>query len=255
MDFWEDDVFGRFEPNEDDYDYEDEEFFESEEITEGIKTIKDAIRKSVKTEILEEMNRLKAENEKLGYVKEHLQEMEQSCEKKKSEFDKAIRDAKKMQIQELMEPFKVFLYTPYTKFAYIQKCNKCDTNRKVKIQLPSGNIVEDKCCCYKYRKIMSVSRKVRYEIDKSDTGVRVFYIPCKGSNDNYYIVDSIAKYIDVIFNHNKSFADIEALSESPYFATKEECREYCNYLNRDVPKEYCYDLEGNKIDLEAIVQF
>lgn len=180
MDFWEDDVFGRFEPNEDDYDYEDEEFFESEEITEGIKTIKDAIRKSVKTEILEEMNRLKAENEKLGYVKEHLQEMEQSCEKKKSEFDKAIRDAKKMQLQELMEPFKVFLYTPYTKFAYIQKCNKCDTNRKVKIQLPSGNIVEDKCCCYKYRKIMSVSRKVRYEIDKSDTGVRVFYIPCKG---------------------------------------------------------------------------
>lgn len=55
MDFWENELFDGFEPDEADYDYEDEAFFESEKITEGIKVIKDAIRESVKTDILEGM--------------------------------------------------------------------------------------------------------------------------------------------------------------------------------------------------------
>ena len=46
------------------YDYPEEEFYPESEYQEQIDALKEAIKSSVKSEILEEMNRLRAENEK-----------------------------------------------------------------------------------------------------------------------------------------------------------------------------------------------
>ena len=44
------------------YDYEDEDFYTENEYQEEIDNLKEAIKKSVKREITEEMNRLREEN-------------------------------------------------------------------------------------------------------------------------------------------------------------------------------------------------
>lgn len=51
------------------YDYEDEDFYTENEYQEEIDNLKEAIKKSVKREITEEMNRLREENKKLQELK------------------------------------------------------------------------------------------------------------------------------------------------------------------------------------------
>lgn len=64
------------------YDYPEEEFYPESEYQEQIDALKEAIRSSVKSEILEEMNRLRTENEKLQGIKEHFEEVKKDYEKK-----------------------------------------------------------------------------------------------------------------------------------------------------------------------------
>lgn len=75
------------------YDYPEEEFYPESEYQEQIDALKEAIKNSVKSEILEEMNRLRAENEKLQGIKEHFEEVKRDYEKKKDECDRIIRNA------------------------------------------------------------------------------------------------------------------------------------------------------------------
>lgn len=93
------------------YDYPEEEFYPESEYQEQIDALKEAIKSSVKSEILEEMNRLRAENEKLQGIKEHFEEVKKDYEKKKDECDRIIRNAeynaKKMRLADLMKDHKV----------------------------------------------------------------------------------------------------------------------------------------------------
>lgn len=94
------------------YDYPEEEFYPESEYQEQIDALKEAIKSSVKSEILEEMNRLRAENEKLQGIKEHFEEVKKDYEKKKDECDRIIRNAeynaKKMRLADLAECEKYF---------------------------------------------------------------------------------------------------------------------------------------------------
>lgn len=75
------------------YDYPEEEFYPESEYQEQIDALKEAIKNSVKSEILEEMNRLRSENEKLQGIKEHFEEVKKDYEKKKGECDRIARNA------------------------------------------------------------------------------------------------------------------------------------------------------------------
>lgn len=115
------------------YDYPEEEFYPESEYQEQIDALKEAIKSSVKSEILEEMNRLRAENEKLQGVKEHFEEVKKDYEKKKDECDRIIRNAeynaKKMRLSELMKDHKVVKWKVDRELVYGPKCCKCNSNR------------------------------------------------------------------------------------------------------------------------------
>lgn len=64
------------------YDYPEEEFYPESEYQEQIDALKEVIKSSVKSEILEEMNRLRAENEKLQGIKEHFEEVKKGLREK-----------------------------------------------------------------------------------------------------------------------------------------------------------------------------
>lgn len=74
------------------YDYEDEDFYTENEYQEEIDNLKEAIKKSVKRETTEEMNRLREENKKLQGIKENFDTVKKDFERKKDECDRAIRN-------------------------------------------------------------------------------------------------------------------------------------------------------------------
>ena len=133
------------------YDYPEEEFYPESEYQEQIDALKEAIKSSVKSEILEEMNRLRAENEKLQGIKEHFEEVKRDYEKKKDECDRIIRNAecnaKKMRLSELMKDHKVAKWKVGRELVYGPKCCKCNSDRSIEVRLPSGRIAEDECEC------------------------------------------------------------------------------------------------------------
>ena len=59
------------------YDYPEEEFYPESEYQEQIDALKEVIKSSVKSEILEEMNRLRAENEKLHLMSRFIWKLQQ----------------------------------------------------------------------------------------------------------------------------------------------------------------------------------
>ena len=62
------------------YDYEDEDFYTENEYQEEIDNLKEAIKKSVKRETTEEMNRLREENKKLQGIKENFDTVKKDFE-------------------------------------------------------------------------------------------------------------------------------------------------------------------------------
>ena len=133
------------------YDYDEEEFYSDSKYQEQVENFEEAIKASVKSEILDEMNRLRTENEKLQGIKDHFDEVKRDYEKKKAECDRAVRNAehnaKRMRIAELMKDHKVVKWKITWTLVYGQKCDKCDSDRNVEIKLPSGRVVNDSCEC------------------------------------------------------------------------------------------------------------
>lgn len=92
-------------------DWEDKEFYEESQYTEEIENLREAIRNSVKKEILDEMNRLKTENEKLQGIKEHFDEVKREYERKKAQCDIAIataeENARRARLEEILEDHRM----------------------------------------------------------------------------------------------------------------------------------------------------
>lgn len=64
------------------YDYDEEEFYSDSKYQEQVENLEEAIKASVKSEILDEMNKLRTENEKLQGIKDHFEEVKRDYEKK-----------------------------------------------------------------------------------------------------------------------------------------------------------------------------
>lgn len=235
------------------YDYEDEDFYTENEYQEEIDNLKEAIKKSVKREITEEMNRLREENKKLQGIKENFDTVKKDFERKKDECDRAIRNAEYnarcARITELMEKFKIVMWSVTWENLYKQKCDKCDSWRKVKIALPSGKVVEDDCKCRKYAKIYFPKENVIYEMEDRSGGVRIWYKEKGEPGSGYIVADSSAVLPGMIIDHDKNFEDIEVKNlYTIFFTSQEECKEFCDFLNRKADyKGYGYDMEGKLV--------
>ncbi len=236
------------------YDYPEEEFYPESEYQEQIDALKEAIKSSVKSEILEEMNRLRAENEKLQGIKEHFEEVKKDYEKKKDECDRIIRNAeynaKKMRLADLMKDHKVIKWKVSWEFVHGPKCDKCDSDRTIEIKLPSGKIVKDSCKCktdskrYYYPK-----RYVLSEFTDRNGGEKItaLYSEEGSRNDTYYELYS-STVCDKYTEDRKKEA-IESLSDevkSILFNEEEECQKVCDKLNEGLGN-FLYKNNGESI--------
>ena len=211
--------------------YDDEFYNEPSEFEIQMDGFKESLARAIKSEFLEEMERLKEENRNLQGIKEHFEQIKMDYEQKKLECYRMMREAesnaKRMKADELMEQFKTFLWRLDWEYLYGPKCDKCDENRMIDVILPSGNVVKDDCQCRKSEtKVMIPERMVRYELSDRYSGIAAKNIVQPGTS-----FDALEKKED---------------QRMLLFTTKEECLAYCGYLNEknDVASDVAYRLDG-----------
>lgn len=233
--------------------YEFDDYFEPGEFDEKIEELKNELRESVKKEINDEIEKLRKENKELQGIKENFEAIKKDFEEKKRKCERAMQSAeyhaKHARLKELMEQVKLVLWSVTWETRYKKKCNKCDCWRKIKVTLPSGNIVTDSCTCRKTAHVYYPKENVLYEMSDRNHDFRVWYEERGNKGEEYFVADAIAVSPSKIIDHNKNFEEIDTNETYRIFFTSfEECQEFCNFLNK---KEgaigYDYDREGNLI--------
>lgn len=237
--------------------YEDDFYNEPSEFEIQMEEFKENLAKAIKSEFLEEMERLKEENRNLQGIKEHFEQIKRDYERKKSECDRTMREAedkaKHMKTEELMEWFKTFVWTPDYKYLYGPKCDKCDKDRRIEVILPSGKTVNDECQCRKSeRKVKFPKRMVRYLLEDRSSGIGAWYIECGEKGGRYYKLEyasSVCAEKNMV-QPGTCFDALEKMDDYKklLFSTREECLAYCRYLNKKngVSDDVIYKINGDR---------
>lgn len=233
-----------------DFNNYDDDFFESGEFDSQIEEFKEELRKSVKKEIQDKIEKLLKENEELQDIKKNFESIQRNFESKKSEYDRAMRDAeikaKQTRLKELMDTYKIVLWSVDWMYQYKEKCDKCGTDRKIQITLPDGSFASYRCECGVGKKVYRPKEYVLHKMNDRFGTVNAWY-RMRGKEGEEYIEEyDFSRYAKTIVNHDKSFKEINVESLSKvFFATKEECQEFCDYLNKiEESVGYGYDLYG-----------
>lgn len=233
------------------WDYEDyENYFEPGEFDEKIEELKEELKKSVKKEINDEIEKLRKENKELQDVKKNFETIKLDFDKKKREYDIAIknaeRTAKDARLKELIERFKINLWSANWTYMYKKKCDKCNKYRKIQVTLPSGRIVDDNCSCGQItKKVYYPQENVLYELSERNREVMAWYIV----EGDYLIEHPYTKYAELVIDHDKAFDEIDKSKlNKTFFSTHEECQAFCDYLNKDNEiVGYNYNVQGELI--------
>lgn len=232
--------------------WDDETYFEPSEFDEKIEELKEALRQSVRQEIKDEVEKLRAENKKLQGIKENFEEVKRDYERKKEKCDRAIQSAeykaKHARLEELMELYRLTMWSVTWDNQYKKKCDKCNEFRRIRVTLPSGTVVNDECECDRSKKVYLPKENILYEISGRYGETRAWYKK-RESEDEYHIY---SEYASTIVDRDMDFQKIDrGKLRQVFFKTKEECQEFCDYLNaEDDVSEYKYDVAGRLITQE-----
>lgn len=129
-----------------------------------------------------------------------------------------------------------------------KKCDKCDKYRKIEVTLPSGNVVDDDCKCGERKKTYQPKENLLYMLSDTSGKITGWY---KEIADGYF--DTVGRSAYVIVDHNKDFKELEENLWHTFFTTKEECQEFCDYMNRKEENSgYNYDLAGKLIKAREV---
>lgn len=217
-----------------------DDYFEPSEFDEKIEELKNELRESVKAEIKNELEELRRENKRLQEIKENFEAIKQDFEAKKNECLRAKANAeataKEARLSELFDKYRLVIWSLDYEILYPEKCDKCDSERNVRVTLPSGKRIYDDCKCNKPKKVYHPKENVLYSIESNENNIRVFYKKRSYEYGENLFADSGSVYSDEIINHNKPFDKIKVDYPCEVFFSSldelDECQELCNYLNR-----------------------
>lgn len=132
------------------------EFYpEPSEFDESMEALKNKLRESVKSEVLEELKALRTQNAQLRERQANLRSLElateraeRECERKaRMAEDQAQRDANRLKANELLAVLSNPKYRVATTRDEVEKCDKCDENRNVRYLTPRGREATERCEC------------------------------------------------------------------------------------------------------------
>ena len=223
-----------YEPSEYDDFYEPSEyddFYEPSEYEIMVEQFKDELRKSVKQEIQDEMERLRKENQELQEIKRNfnkaLVEEQDNLRKKANEFEEAKINLARKKVDELFKEAGLYkeLYTIRYKRVRKKKCDKCDEDRKIWYKTPSGKDAFEYCeCSYNYNKYKPEKVKYIYytTIDRGKKLLLQF------NSDDHWTVTHDPKNV---YKDGMDFSDMQTTWGRALFENEEDCQRFCDYLN------------------------
>lgn len=121
-----------------------DDYYEQSEFEQQVEEFKDSLRRSVKQETQELIERLKKENEELRGVRDNWEEIKRGYEAKQRELQNEIyhckQNATRMRLDQLFEAcgMNVILFRPSSFSVYKPKCDNCDDDRYIHYKSPSG---------------------------------------------------------------------------------------------------------------------
>lgn len=222
------------------YDFDEFEDFYGEpgEYDQMIDDLKRTLMRSVKREINDEMDRLKAENAELQEVKEKWEDLVGEYREKELKMKYTLveerRKIARMRLADIFEAcgMNVMLYKPDPNLVYGPKCDKCDENRNIHFNSPSGRELTERCECGANIWVYAPKRYnlVRFYMDEhNDRKVVAFYKKeSANGHDDFEACSIRCKEVcsqddfDTIYAKYKSAA---------FFADEEKCKAYCDYIN------------------------
>lgn len=211
--------------------------------------VRQLLLKAVKQEYIDEMERLRKENEELRPYRDQKQAFENKIQQLEWQYDhkvhQAEENAKKMLMEDLLGENKLTCWRPKHKFIEQPKCDKCDDDRKIHFKSPLGKDMTENCSC-------SVKSSV-YEPEETYLLRFTIKHKCKaGNHDSNFCSDRpIYRYYaprlfrdtkdetEFIFDYEcekgcyrpTDTDDFEKLNEyNAVFSDYDRCKAYCDYL-------------------------
>ena len=189
----------------------------------------DAIKKSVRDDIKQEMERLRKENEELQQYKKERQEVdnikkwyESRLQTEVEEYKRTLRQEK---IKELFGDCIVIGWGVRRKNVLPPKCDKCDEMRYIHFKSPSGKDFAEPCQCaegkIEYHPLdLHLIRINRDDAVNNERRIRRYYAPSGSDESDYrYVFDRIYK--------GEPFNMVNAYNV--VFLDKETCEKYCEW--------------------------
>lgn len=216
----------------------DDYYGEASEFDMQIGEFKESLRKAVKQEIQDELQRLRDENVSLQEYKKQKDKIEREHQNalRKLESEKIAfeRDIKRKRLIDLLGDFSFKMWFPNQKRVEIPKCDDCDANRYVHYKTPSGKDAKEECfVCggikftYEPEEIEMYKfsqSKGRYEEDYGTW--KYFSRKEERDYDNFEACRNVYEGIpfEQVHRYNIVFKDML------------DCQKYCDWLNNNQSK-------------------
>lgn len=186
------------------------------------------LKKSVISDMLEEMKALKAENEELQEIKEFREKFEYEHRAKMQELEKERSELGRTRLVELLKPYCKTFYTASIKYEKLPKCVLCDDNRDIVCRSADGSRETTLSCrCNRTKSVYSTKEKTISSLQIT-TEWNKFNIQFAYKDD----CEEVRRVKFELLDDSVDFSTLEAWSElSHTFATEELCQKYCDFLN------------------------
>lgn len=210
--------------------YEFDDFYgEPSEFDISVAELKVNLKKSVKQEFLDEMERLRKENAELKEIKEFKQKYEQELRDAKESYQRKERnleyEIKRKKYEEIFTDFLKDGFCVGFDYEYIHpKCDKCNDSRIIEFTSPLGNKLTERCDCAETKSIYvpTPCSILRFEIGSSNKVWFKYQRKGYGSDSVWH--DFTAKRLPSVDDYN-------SCDKYDYiFETEEECQKFCNWL-------------------------
>lgn len=217
-----------------------DDYYEPSEFDIQIEEWKDILRKSVKEEFQNQMEKLKKENTELQDIKEKWEEKVKELDDVKKEYEIKIqnagRDAKKLRLHEILSPFSQTAYAVQYNYRYIKdKCDKCDDERYIHYKSPSGREEKEQCSCarkkcfyYPIEIEVADFKQLCHPNGKPKNEPHAYYQYKRDGSSSGEYTDEYC-YTEHIYQ-GENFEEINSWW-GIVFLNKEDCENYCEYMN------------------------
>lgn len=215
--------------------YYEDDFYEPSEFDQQVEEFKQALRESIKSEIRDELDRLRTENNSLKDVKANVERFEREQQKKINELEQEIRGAKQAakreRLAELLSSVNPVMYMARCKYEKGPKCDKCNAMREITYKTPLGRDAQESCVCATETKTWIPESYIANEMKINRYGdqnplMRVWYVlerALASEDDNLYSVYRDRKY------DGEDFGKVDVYKT--LFDDIADCQKFCDWLN------------------------